>query len=341
MLHKKMLLLLATALLITSALAGCSDVQVQNIPSTATTRFPEKPITVIVPFGVGGGLDLTARSLEKFAPKYLGQPLTIVNRPGGAGTIGWNELAGANPDGYTIGITGIDMLLLPLYGSVKYDYPIALAPIAQVAATPMVLAVQTNKPWQTLTELIDYARQHPGELKFGHGGVGSFPHLLGEMVAQTASVTIEQVPFSGASEATAALLGGHVHLSFVNPMVIREHVKNGTIRILAVTGEQRLPDPALAQTPTFKEQGLDITLTNWYGIAVPKETPPQIKKKLAEGFKNIISDPEFTSNMSNIGLPVQYLGPQETQDKWLADKQKITLTLKDTGILEKIRNQRK
>lgn len=334
-------LLSIAAISISLILGGCSDIQTQTIPVSKTAKFPEKPITVIVPFGVGGGLDLTARSLEKFAPQYLGQPLTIVNRPGGAGTIGWNELAGANTDGYTLGVTGIDMLLLPLYGSDKYNYPIALSPIVQVAATPMVLAVQTNKPWQTLAELVDYAKQNPGELKFGHGGIGSFPHLLGEMFAQTAKINIEQVPFSGASEATAALLGGHVHLSFVNPMVIREHAKNGTVKILAVTGEQRIEDAVLSQAPTFKEQGLDITLTNWYGIAIPKETPPAIKNKLAEGFKAIIADPEFIKNMNNIGLPVQYLGPQETQDKWLADSQKITSTLKDTGILEKIKNQRK
>jgi tripartite-type tricarboxylate transporter receptor subunit TctC len=338
--QKKILIISAIAVfLISIILGGCSDTQ--SVPVTTTLKFPEKPITVIVPFSVGGGLDLTARSLEKLAPKYLGQPLIVVNRPGGAGAIGWGELAGANPDGYTIGITGIDMLLLPLYGSAKYDYPIALAPIAQVAASPMVLAVQANKPWQTLDDLIKYAKKNPGDLKFGHGGVGSFPHLLGEMFGQTANISIEQVPFSGASEATAALLGGHVQLSFVNPMVIKEHVKNGTIRILAVTGEQRISDPVLAQVPTFKEQGLDVILTNWYGIAVPKEMPVKVKNKLAEGFKALISDPEFTNNMSNIGLPVQYLGPQETQDKWLADSQKLITTLKDTGVLEKIKAQRK
>ncbi|HWR08127.1 tripartite tricarboxylate transporter substrate binding protein, partial [Sporomusa sp.] len=306
----------------------------QSIPVTTTSKFPEKPITVIVPFSVGGGLDLTARSLEKLAPKYLGRPLIVVNKPGGAGAIGWNELAGANADGYTIGITSPDMLLLPIYGSGKYDYSTALSPLAQVASVSSVLAVQASQPWQTLNDLIEYAKTHPGQLKFGHSGIGSFPHLLGEMFGQTANISIEQVPFSGAGEATAALLGGHVQLSFVNPMVIKEHVRNGTIRILAVTGEQRIDDPVLAQIPTFKEQGLDVVLTNWYGIAVPKEVPVQIKNKLAEGFKALISDPEFTKNMSNIGLPVQYLSSQETQDKWLTDSKKFETILKDTNIVD-------
>ncbi|HWR42224.1 tripartite tricarboxylate transporter substrate binding protein [Sporomusa sp.] len=313
----------------------------QSTPATTTTKFPDKPITVIVPFSVGSGLDLTARSLEKMAPKHLGQPLVIINKPGGAGTIGWNELAGTTPDGYTIGITAVDMLLLPLYGSAKYDYPTALQPLAQVTAVPLVLAVQSGQPWQTLNDLIEYAKKHPGQLKFGNGGVGGFTHVLGESVAQAAGISIEQVPFSGGGEATSALLGGHVELIFVNPMIIKEHVKNGTVRALAVTGEHRVSDPILAQIPTFKEQGLDISLNNWFGVAVPKEMPVEVKNKLSEGFKAIITDPEFTKNMSNVGLPVEYLGPQESQAKWLADSQKLTKTLQDTGVLEKIKAQRK
>ncbi|HWR42226.1 tripartite tricarboxylate transporter substrate binding protein [Sporomusa sp.] len=313
----------------------------QSTPATTTTKYPDKPITVIVPFSAGGGSDLTARSLEKLAPTYLGQPLIVVNKPGGAGAIGWNELAGASPDGYTVGIAAIDMLLLPLYGSTKYDYPTALEPLVQVAAVPQVLAIKTDQPWRTLPELIEFARNHPGQLKFGHSGVGSFSHILGEMLCQVGGVTIEQVPFSGAGEVTTALLGGHVHFVFVNPMAAKEHVKNGTVRILAVTGEQRMVDPILAKIPTFKEQGFDIILKSWFGVAVPKDMPSEIKSKLAEGFKSIITDPEFTRNMSNFGLPVEYLGPKESQANWLADSQQLTKTLQDSGVLERIKAQKK
>jgi len=109
---------------------------------------------MIVPFSVGGGIDLTARSLEMFAPQYLRQPLVILNKPGGAGTIGWNELSVANPDGYTLGITSLDILLLPSYGSTKYNYPTALDPLAQIASLPMVLAVQANQPWKTIDKIL-------------------------------------------------------------------------------------------------------------------------------------------------------------------------------------------
>lgn len=336
---KKNWIFIVSSLFILILIGGCSDIS--NKTTTAKRQYPDKPITVIVPFSVGGGLDLTARSLEKLAPKYLGQPLVVVNKPGGAGAIGWNELSGANPDGYTIGITGTDLLLLPAYGPTKYNYPTALAPIVQVASLPMVMAVQADQSWQTVDDLIEFAKKHPGKLKFGHGGVGSFPHLLGEMFAKTADITIEQVPFSGAGEVTAALLGGHVQIAFVNPMVVKEHVKNGTIKVLAVTSEQRMTDPVFTQVPTFKEQGLDVVLNNWYGVAVPKETPVEITNKLAEGFKAIIMDPEFIKNMKNVGLQVEYLGPKESELKWLSDGQKLTKILKETDILDKIKAQKK
>jgi tripartite-type tricarboxylate transporter receptor subunit TctC len=331
-----MTIFLFLCLLITG---GCSNLQDKELMSKP--QYPNKPITVIVPFSVGGGLDLAARSLEKLAPKYLGQPLVIVNRPGGAGAIGWNELSGANPDGYTLGITGMDMLLLPSYGPTKYDYPTALDPLAQVASLPMVMAVQSEQPWQTVEDLIEYAKKHPGQLKFGHGGVGSFPHLLGEMFGQAAGITIEQVPFTGSGEGTANLLGGHVQIIFVNPMAVKEHVKNGTIRVLAVTSEQRMSDPVFAKVPTFKESGLDIALSNWYGIAAPKEMPVEVKNRLTEGFKQIIMDPEFINNIKNVGLQVDYLGSKESQDKWLSNNETLNKILKETDVLDKIKAQKK
>ncbi|WP_144352776.1 Bug family tripartite tricarboxylate transporter substrate binding protein [Sporomusa termitida] len=306
-----------------------------------TEKYPERPITVIVPYSPGGGLDLTIRSLEKFAIQHLGQPLVIINKPGSAGAIGWNETVAAPTDGYTMGATAIDMLLLSLYDTGKYNYVTALSPIAQVTALPMLLAVQSGQPYQTLNELVEYEKKHPGKIKFGNVGTGSFGHVLCEMLNREAGINIEQVPFSGGGETIPALLGGHVQLIFINPVSIKEHVKNGTVRILAVTGERRMADPVFAHVPTLKEQGLNITIDNWQGIAVPKETPVAIKNKLAEGFKAIINDPEFKENMERVGNQVEYLGPQESVAKWLADSQKLQKTLQESGILEQIKTQKK
>jgi len=338
-LKKRSLLLLTVSLLFISIIiGGCSDMQNKTTP--VIKKYPTKPITIIVPFSAGGGLDFTARALEKLAPKYLGQPLVVVNKPGGAGTIGWNELVSSNPDGYTVGITAPELIALPLYGATKYHYPTALEPLVQVSATSWVMVVQAEQPWQNVTDLIEYAKQHPGELKFGHSGIGSLSHVIGETFAKASGITLEQVPFRGASEVTVALLGKHIQMGFINPSTVKEQLKNGTLRALAVTGEQRLTDPDLAQIPTFKEQGLDIVFTNWLGVAAPKGLPPEVKTKLAEGLKAIISDPEFRANMENSGLQFEYLDPTESAEKWLSDGTKLTKTIQETGIAEQIKAQK-
>jgi tripartite-type tricarboxylate transporter receptor subunit TctC len=303
--------------------------------------YPNKPITVIVPFSIGGGTDLIARELEKHALKYFGQPLVIINRPGGGGTIGWNELADSTPDGYVIGITGIEILLHPLYSQTKYHYPSALEPIGQISSTPIVLAVLDDQPWKTLSELLTYAKDHPGVLKFAHGGLGSNPHIVGEMLGKAANVNIKQVPFRGAADGTAALLGNHVHFIITNPAVLKEHIKSSNIRVLAVSSSQRLSDPLLRSIPTFREQGFDIVSTPWFGIGAPKNLPPDIKDKLETGFKKIINDPEFKKDLETIGFPVDYLDSQEFSQKWQSENQKLSKEVQETSIVELIQSQKK
>jgi tripartite-type tricarboxylate transporter receptor subunit TctC len=337
--QKKILILLTVSLLLISIImGGCGDMQGQT--TTAKNNYPNKPITVIVPFSAGGGLDLLARSLEKMAPKYLGQALVVINKPGGAGTIGWNELATATPDGYTLGISAIDVLLHPLYGSTKYHYPTALEPIAQVTTQSFVMVVPAEQHWENVDEVISYAKQYPRQVKFGHAGIGTAQHIIGEKFANNSGIHFEQVPFHGANDATIALLGNHVQIAFMNPATIKEQLKSGTLKALATTGERRLTDPDLAQIPTFKEQGFDIVLSNWYGVVAPKDLPPDVKTKLEEGFKAMIADPEFKANIENLGLQVDYLNSEDSKEKWRTDGDKLAKTIQETGILEQIKAQK-
>jgi tripartite-type tricarboxylate transporter receptor subunit TctC len=337
-LKKRTLTSLTVYLLLASfMIGGCTAIQ----PTVTTARkYPEKPITLIVPFSAGGGMDLLARAMEKTATMNLGQPLVIINKTGGGGTIGWNELAGAAPDGYTIGISGVDLIFQSLYGSTKYNYPTALEPLVQVSSSPYVMVVRADQPWQNIDDFIKYVRQNPGQVKIGNSGVGSIAHVLGEMLAHTVGATLDAVPFRGGSEALTALLGGHIQAIFTSPATIKDHIKNGTLRVLAVPSEQRLADPLFANAPTFKEQGIDIVFSNWMGVAVPKEMPIEIKTKLADGLKAIILDPEFKSKLENIGLQVDYLNPQEFQNKWLDDNQKLSKIVQETGILDRIKEQK-
>jgi len=166
------------------------------------------------------------------------------------------------------------------------------------------------------------------------------PDIVGETFAKVADINIGQVPFRGSSETIVALLGNHVEIVLAPPASVKEQIKSGKVRALAVSSERRLTDPDLAQIPTFKEQGLDIVFNNWYGVAAPKGVSPEVEAKLVQGFKAMISDPEFKSNMDVLGVEIEYLGPQETQEKWLADNEKLTKIIQETGILDKIKAQK-
>ncbi|MDU4961005.1 MAG: tripartite tricarboxylate transporter substrate binding protein [Sporomusaceae bacterium] len=307
----------------------------------AGSKYPEKTITMIVPHGVGGGTDLIARELEKKAIAYLGQPLVVVNKPGGGGTIGWNELASANPDGYTLGIVGNEIVLHPLYGQTKFHYPTALEPVIQISSGSSVLVVQANQQWKTIGDLVAYAKQHPGQIKFAHTGIGSIHHVIGEMFAKATGIAIEQVPFRGAGEVASALLGGHVQMAIIGPAVIKEHIKHGSLRALAVSPGKRLSDTELQSIPTFKEQGIDVVCSYWMGIGAPKGLPADVKVKLTNAFAQIVTSDEFKASQEKLGLEVDYLDSQATAVKWLEEGDKFAKVIQETGIADLIKTQKK
>jgi len=310
--------------------------------SVVAEKYPSKPITIIVPYAAGGSADLLARALEKSSQKHLGQPLVVVNVPGGAGTVGINEVAGANPDGYTLGVTGASLLLQPLYGQTRYHYPTALEPLVNVVASPTVAVCLAEKPWNNVSDLVSYAKQYPGEIKFGHSGLGGAVHIVGEMFAQEAGINIVQVPFKGDSESLAALLGGHIQLIFTyNSATLMEHAKTGKIKILGVAEEKRLTITGLEKVPTFKELGINVEFGFWTGIVAPKGMPAAEKARLTAGLQGMINDPGFKKSMEDMGLLVEYLGPDEFSTRWVEDNAKLTKMVKDTGIVELIASQKK
>lgn len=325
--------------LVMMMLGGCSSLQSKSSEAIAE-KYPTKPITVIVPFAAGGMTDIIARGMEKASVKYFEQPFIVVNKPGGAGTIAWNELAGAKPSGYVIGMVTLGSVLQPIYGQSKYNYPTALEPIAQIANPPIVMSISPNSKYKTVADLVRYAKDHPGEIKFGHTGIGSSLQVLAEMFAQAADIKMEQVPFQGSSEEIAALLGGHIDVIFSGATELREHVKSNKIKVVAIAGSHRINDADFSDVPTFKEQGFDAQISNWQCIAVPKEMPPNIKSKLSEGIRNIINDPDFNKNMKQLGIEVEYLGPEECTKTWAHDYEQLGKIVRITGIAERIAAQR-
>lgn len=323
-------------ILISIMIGGCANAQGETVITPKVEKFPNKPITIIVPFGVGGALDLVARLIETESIKHINQPMIIVNRPGASGSIGWNELVDANPDGYTIGISSSEIFLNPLYSVTKYNYPTALDPIAQIAIAPLLMVVRADQPWQNVSDLTNYAIQNPEKLKFSHSGIGTQNHILGEAFSKMSNIKMKQVPFQSASKAMAALLGGHVQIAIVNPASANEYLKSGMIKVLAVASEERMSDPLYANVPTFKEQGLNLVFTGRFGIAAPKDIPTEVKNQLAENLKAIITTPEFKKNIESMGLQYKYLGVEDSKNKWLLDNKILTEAVYETGIIDLI-----
>lgn len=301
---------------------------------TAAAKYPTKPIQMIVPMPAGGASDLAARAMEKVSKDHLGQQLVIVNKPGAGGALGFNDLVESKGDGYTVGLTATNMLLQPLYGGTKHNYPEATEPIAQAVFNNIAVAVSADAPWKTLAELIQYVKQNPGQLKYAHTNVGSLPHVVSYMFMEETGTKMEAVPFQGGADALTAFLGGHVQVNFAQFSEMRNHVKEGKVRILAVASEKRLPN--FPDIPTFKEQGVNIVAATWFGVAAPKGMSEAVKGKLAEGFKNIINDPSFKKMAEDIGYYVEYLGPNEFSAKWKKETEAYGKIIKSSGLGEQM-----
>ncbi|WP_094602846.1 hypothetical protein SPSIL_030780 [Sporomusa silvacetica DSM 10669] len=298
--------------------------------------YPVKPITIIVPTTAGGSPDLAVRIMEKAAIKHLEQPLIVTNIPGKGATVGWNKLAGAKPDGYTIGAVATGIILQPLYGPVEYYYPTMLEPLAQVGSLPVVAAVLAEQPWRNINELVNFAKEHPGEIKYGHMGLGTPRHVVGELFAKEAGINITQVPFNGGPEALKALVDGHIQLVFTDHSQVKHLVVNGKIKVLSAATEQRLADPLFKAVPTFKEQGLAVVFSLWLGVGAPKGLSKDVKEKLVKGIKLIIHDEAVKKELEDFGITIEYLGPQEFGEKWNSETEHLTKVVKETGIAELI-----
>ncbi len=302
-----------------------------------TSQYPVKPIQVIVPMAPGGASDLTARAMEKVSKQYLGQPLVIVNKVGASGVIGYNELVNSKNDGYTIGISNANMLLQPLYGITTNNYGKQTEPIAQAVFNPVAVSVLQDSPIKNIDELIKYAQDNPGKIKYAYSNVGSLPHILSGMFVRKTKVKMESVPFSTGAESTTAFLGGHVQLLFSSLVEVRSHAKDGKVRILAISTEKRMPD--LPNIPTLKESKVDVAATAWFGICAPTGVPKDVKAKLAEGFKKIINDEEFKKIAQGLGFYVEFLGPEESAEKWKKEIKEFTEAVKASGIADQMKKQ--
>jgi tripartite-type tricarboxylate transporter receptor subunit TctC len=307
----------------------------------AQTKYPTKPITIIVPFAPGGSSDLVARVFAKASNKHFGQPMVILNKPGAAMQIGLNELAASKPDGYTVGITNSGMLLQPLLSKTQYNYATDLDGVAMAGEIPFVLAVKSDAPYKTLEEFVTYAKANPGKVKYGHTGIGSSSHTPLEQFALAAKLNIESVPYDGGSLLIASLLGGHIQAILNNPVDLQAHIKAGTIRVLAAAGEQRIDDPLYENVPTFKEKGYDVLSILFQGFGAPKGIPEDVLTALRDGFERIAKDPEIEQAVRDLGLVPRFMNGKDFGIYWQTRQKELSEALEITGIMQIFRDQKK
>lgn len=267
-------------------------------------NYPAKPITLIVPFSAGGISDTMARAIAETGKKYLSQPINVVNRAGGSGTTGSNEVIKAAPDGYTL-LYGSSGELASGLHLVKAPYKVGdYTPINKVGTMRVVLAVKKDAPWKDLKEFVEYARNNPEKVTVGIPGKGTVVHLTGEDFSQKAGIKLNVVPFQGSGPLLPALLGGHVDAALLNVPEIMNQYKAGEANILAVFSDERVG--VVKDVLTAKEQGFDVDGGASHFIVGPKGLPPEVIKTLQEAMQKITQDPQFLQTTDTLGYQVEY-----------------------------------
>jgi tripartite-type tricarboxylate transporter receptor subunit TctC len=262
-------------------------------------NYPSKPITFVVPYPAGGGVDLTGRIVAGRLAHQLGRAVVIDNRPGANGTVGADFVAKAAPDGYTIlvGNTGPLILAPAIYKKLPYSPQKDLAPIILVVTIPQILVVHPSLPVQSVRDLIALARRYPDKLNMASGGIAQ--QLAGAMLSSMAKVKITNIPYKGTAPAMTALLGGHVELYFGDPSMLPT-IKSGRLRALAVTiGKRYAPLPSI---PTLQEILPGFELTSFYALSAPSGTPREIVHQLNAEVEKALSDQETRGKLESAGL---------------------------------------
>jgi tripartite-type tricarboxylate transporter receptor subunit TctC len=265
--------------------------------------YPSKPIKFLVPFAAGGPADTMARLTAQTLQQGLSQTIVIDNRPGAGGIIGAREAARAEPDGYTLmyGNTAALVVGPAVYTNPGYDPVKAFTPIALVAVTFNVLAVNPKFPANTVKELIAYAKKNPGKINFASPGHGTPPHMVGEMFKQRAAIDIVHIPYKGTAAALTDIMGGQVEMTFENPSVVVPLVQAGKLKAIGVTGETR--NPAIPDVPTMIEGGLpDFVSMSFTGLVAPAGTPPAMIKRLSDVLESGLATAEVRTIMDKLGV---------------------------------------
>ena len=308
-LHRKQFTTLALAALATGFLGS----------ATAQSAYPSKTVTMVVPTAAGGTTDLSARMLAQALGPVLGQTVVVDNKGGGNGNIAASIVKRAEADGYTLLMqySGYHVIS-PLITKQKQWDQGDFQPVANVISAPQIIVVRADLPVKTLPELIAYAKANPGKLNYASSGNGSLQHVTGAMLEQQGAIKMVHVPYKGTGPALQDLLGGQVDLTFGTAPPFMPHIASGKLRVLALTGKQRLP--SLSQVPTTAEAGYPkVNATSWFALFAPAATPKPVVDKLAADVRAVVQSAAFQQKAQEQGATAEYLSPQQLGEQVRAD----------------------
>lgn len=286
---------------------------VAAVPAFAQTKapaFPQRPVRIIVPSAPGGGTDLIARLLYQRVSETWGQPVVVVNQPGGGTIIGTNNVAKATPDGHTLLMTAANFSMIPALNSkLPYDPEKDFAPVMAVASQTAMLAVNASLPVKSVTDLVNLAKSKPGELRYGSGGNGTPNHFSSAMFGMITKVQLAHIPYNGTGPSVTALLSNEIHMLITNSATVLPHVKTGRMRGLAVTGATRAR--AAPDIPTLAEAGVpNYRYESWYGMWAPARTPKTIVAAINDAFNKSLHAPQTVERFAEPGIEAMG-GPPE------------------------------
>jgi tripartite-type tricarboxylate transporter receptor subunit TctC len=292
-----------------SALLACGAQAQQH--TSAEADWPQRAIKLVVPFPPGGGTDAVARALAQKLATRLGKPVLVDNKPGASTIIGTDSVVKAEPDGYTLLVSGstsytVNAALRP---KLPYDPLKDLAPIAIVAKAPLVLVVNASSPYKDLASLLAAAKAQPKSINYATFGSGSAPHLVGALLEQATGVRLQDVPYRGSAQAMMGLIGGEIQLAIDTVASAAPHVKAGKLRALAIAGNDR--SKALPTVPTVQELTLpEAAFDGWYAISAPARTPAAILAKLQKDVDAVMRDSGMQEQVRNQGMEPVFIGPK-------------------------------
>lgn len=303
------------------------------LPAMAADGYPDKPITIVVPFPPGGSTDLLARKIGEAISGPLGQPVVVENRGGAGGTVGANYVAQSDPDGYTLlmGVTGSNAISAALRDDLPYDPVTDFDPVSIVISSLLALVVNADSDFQTVGDVLAYAADNPDTFTHGTPGVGTSMHMAGELFGLESGTTLVHVPYSGSAAALQDLLGGRTDAMFGDILVTSEYINSGRLRALGVTGTQE--HYLLEGVPTIAESGVEgYSAVSWQGLFAPAGTPSEVLDALYQATSDALGSDALQALFRERGFLVEGMPPAESKAFIASEVEKWTAVVEAAGL---------